>query len=406
MSSITLIHNDGTIDQENFDFNEIVSPQKTFIIPNSTNKMAQIREIMDAFTSGNIPLLYDSAMITSREKGEMLAQSNLEVIHELDDAAALFFTSGTGGNPIGVVKTHKHLNRETHVHTKWLKNEHFEQCLVTVPFFHIYGFLFGLSIPIDMGLDIVTKEDFLPNEIVSLCASKPTLCIINPVFVRAMLRLRDTVNLSQTLFISSSGPLEAKEAQLFEEKYSTRLVQLYGSSETGGIAMRWGGNSVWSLLDNVTITSGEGGALRVESPFVSQLIYDQSFTSIPSPFQTSDLIEIVDGGFNIIGRASELVKIGGKRLSMIEIETFLEKMDGINEALGFVEYHPEQLRGESLTLYLVGDENKIHKTILKKTLHDHFGGIHIESKIVMVQRLEKTSMGKKVRSSMVTHSLK
>ena len=55
-----------------------------------------------------------------------------------------------------------------------------------------------------------------------------------------------------------------------------------------------------------------------------------------------------------------------------------------------------------MTLYLVGDENKIHKTILKKTLHDHFGGIHIESKIVMVQRLEKTAMGKKVRMPLIT----
>jgi acyl-coenzyme A synthetase/AMP-(fatty) acid ligase len=107
-------------------------------------------------------------------------------------------------------------------------------------------------------------------------------------------------------------------------------------------------------------------------------------------------------GFEIIGRCSELVKIGGKRLSILEIETFLEKMEGIVEALGFVEYHPQKLRGESLTLYLVGNETKIHKTLVKKALHDYFGGIHIESKIIMVEKIEKTSMGKKVRVRLVT----
>ncbi|MDD4856411.1 MAG: AMP-binding protein [Sulfuricurvum sp.] len=372
-----------------------------FMILKSTDKMTQIRNIMDAMNVGDIPLLYDKAMTTSREKGEYLAQFTPDVFDELHNAAALFFTSGTSGNPIGVVKTQEHIECEIHAHTRWLEGEYFEQCLVTVPFFHIYGFLFGLALPMEMGLEIVTKDDFLPHEILNLCSSKPTLCVTNPVFVRAMLRLHNNINLSQTLFISSSGPLEAEEAQCFEEKYFTRLIQLYGSSETGGIAIRSGGNSIWTPLDGVSISSDEG-LLCVESPFVSQWIFDQTFTKITSPHRTTDIIEMVDNGFKITGRASELVKIGGKRLSIIEIETFLEKMEGIEEALGFVEYHPQQLRGESLTLYLVGDETKIHKTILKKALHDHFGGIHIESKIMMVEKIQKTAMGKKIRSRLVT----
>ena len=402
---ITILENDGTYLQErlNFDGYGKKSP-KAFLIPDDTNKMRQIQDIMGALREGNIPLLFDGAMSSCVQKGQTLAGENPENFDELESAAALFFTSGTSGNPIGVVKTQAHLQCETLTHKVWLKNETFEQCLVTVPFFHIYGFLFGLSLPLALGLDIVTKEHFLPNEIVNLCASKPTLCITNPVFIRAMLRLREGANLSQTLFISSSGPLEPHEALAFEEKYSTRLTQLYGSSETGGIAIRSGGNSIWTPLDGVSISSDEG-LLCVESPFLSQWVFDQSFTKITSPHRTTDIIESVEGGFKITGRSSELVKIGGKRLSIVEIETFLEKMEGIEEALGFVEYHPQQLRGESLTLYLAGDETKIHKTLLKKALHDHFGGIHIESKIVMVEKIEKTAMGKKIRSRLVTSNV-
>jgi acyl-coenzyme A synthetase/AMP-(fatty) acid ligase len=140
----------------------------------------------------------------------------------------------------------------------------------------------------------------------------------------------------------------------------------------------------------------------VESPFLSEWIYDEKFEKITFPHRTTDVIERSEDGFKIIGRSSELVKIGGKRLSIVEIEMFLEEIDGIKEALGFVEYHPQLLRGETLSLYLVGDETKINKTILKKALHDQFGGIHIESKITMVEKIEKTSIGKKIRSRIIT----
>ena len=77
-------------------------------------------------------------------------------------------------------------------------------------------------------------------------------------------------------------------------------------------------------------------------------------------------------------------------------------MEGIDEALGTVEYHSNTLRGEVLTLSLVGESDKINKTILKKALHDRFGGIHIESKIIMVDSIAKTAMGKKIRTQLIT----
>jgi acyl-coenzyme A synthetase/AMP-(fatty) acid ligase len=399
---IRILQNDGTWIDNALSFSGYgTKVKRELIVPDHTNKMRQIMGIVDALCNGNIPLLFDVAMSSCSHKSQILMQSNVHYFKELESAAALFFTSGTGGNSIGVVKTQAHLQYETSVHKEWLKNEAFQQCLVTVPFFHIYGFLFGLSVPLALGLDIVTKEHFLPNEIINLCLEKSTLCITNPVFIRAMLRLREGVNLSQTLFISSSGPLESFEASAFESKYSTRLIQLYGSSETGGIAIRSGDNSVWKPLDGVNVSSDDG-LLCVESPFLSEWIYDQKFEKITFPHRTTDVIERSEDGFKIIGRSSELVKIGGKRLSIVEIEMFLEEIDGIKEALGFVEYHPQLLRGETLSLYLVGDETKINKTILKKALHDQFGGIHIESKITMVEKIEKTSIGKKIRSRIIT----
>ncbi|MGZ8547267.1 MAG: AMP-binding protein [Sulfuricurvum sp.] len=403
MPSVTVIFNDGCVSQEAVSFAGYGSQNTTrvFVIPDATDKLVQVREIMGALQEGNIPLLFDPTMKSGDEKARMLAQCNPKQYEELEDAAALFFTSGTSGNSIGVIKTSGELEGEIQSHLHWMKEERFEQCLVTVPFFHIYGFLFGLSLPSALNLPIVTKEHFLPNEILALCAQKPTLCITNPVFIRAMLRLNEEITLPDTLFISSSGPLEPHEAQRFEAKYSTRLIQLFGSTETGGIAIRRGGNPVWKPLSGVEI-SCDDGVLAVSSPFVSRSIFDKEFGSLPPLFRTTDLIEMTPEGFKITGRAAELVKIGGKRLSIVEIERFIETMEGIDEALGSIEYHPDTLRGEVLTLCLVGDGDKINKTILKKALHDRFGGIHIESKIVMVESIAKTAMGKKIRTQLMT----
>ncbi len=360
----------------------------------SHDKLKQIKEIIDALNKDNIPILFDHAMHSSAKKAYKIYENNLNMPKNTE---VILFTSGTTGNPIGVLKDQKNIESEVAVHKKWLSKKNLEQCLVTVPFFHIYGFLFGFSIPMAMDMDIITKEHFLPSEILDICSSKPTLCITNPVFIRSMLKMNyNNYTLTDTLFISSSGPLEAYEAEAFEKKYQTTLVQIYGSSETGGIAKREANETLWTPLEDVEISEIDN-ILHVDSAFVSHYIYDEKFIRIEHPFKTTEVVKLKDDKFEITGRVVELVKIGGKRLSIIEIERFLEDMDDIDEALVEALYDPKNIRGETLTVYIISQNPDIDKRFIKQSLHDFFGGVHIECKIILCDTIPKTSLGKKIR---------
>lgn len=401
MPNIIFIDQDNnTYTQEiSLDIQNINNENAVFQILSSSHKMTQLCEITKSISGGNIPILFDDAMSSSKQKGFELSKENVcKYQNELNNAIAILFTSGTSGNPIGVVKTKDNIMDETRVHLDWLKHHIFKQCLVTVPFFHIYGFLFGISIPLALNIDIVTKEHFLPHEIIDICTKKPTLCITSPVFIRSMLRINCDINLEETLFICSSGALESFEAEAFEKMYQTTLVQLYGSTETGGIAIRRHEDIYWHPLDTITLHEHNEGLLQVSSSFISPYIYnDGSFTKISLPFALSDIVEFEKDKFSILGRSGEIAKLGGKRLSLVEIENTLESIDGIDEALVQIEYTPTRLRGETLTLFLVGDEVRVEKVTIKKLLHEYFGGIHVENKIIFIDSIPKTAIGKKIR---------
>lgn len=408
VSKITLIYDDKKVVTKDINIQkDYTQGKRSLAIVTSSDKLEQVKEIVDIINRGEIPILFDHAMHSSSKKAYNIYQNNLSNDPSMpQDTEIILFTSGTTGNPIGVFKNRENIESEVAVHKKWLSKKTFEQCLVTVPFFHIYGFLFGFSIPTAMKMNIITKEHFLPNEILDICSSKPTLCITNPVFIRSMLKMNySNYTLTDTLFISSSGPLEAYEAEAFEKKYQTTLVQIYGSSETGGIAKREANEILWTPLDGVSISEIDN-ILHVDSPFVSRYIYDEKFIRIEHPFKTTEVVKLKDDKFEITGRVVELVKIGGKRLSIIEIERFLEDIDDIDEALVEALYDPKNIRGETLTIYIISQNENIDRRSIKQSLHNFFGGVHIECKIILSDHIAKTSLGKKIRKQLVNKGFK
>jgi acyl-CoA synthetase (AMP-forming)/AMP-acid ligase II len=131
---------------------------------------------------------------------------------------------------------------------------------------------------------------------------------------------------------SSGGPLELEVAQRIAEATGAPPLEIYGSTETGGIAVRQqtAGDEPWQPLSGVALDFAEDGRLAVTSAFVS--------CGEPAPggrarLLTGDRAEPAPGGgFRLRGRADRVVKIAEKRLSLPEMESRLREHPAVEDA--------------------------------------------------------------------------
>ena len=121
---------------------------------------------------------------------------------------------------------------------------------------------------------------------------------------------------------SSGAPLALAHAQLAERLLQAPVIEIYGSTETGGIAQRrQTRRSSWQPLPGVEL-SFQNGSLSLRSPFLEtpQQWWHQPDQAAPA-----------DDGFTLLGRADRLVKIGGKRISLDHVERILTAVEAVSE---------------------------------------------------------------------------
>jgi acyl-coenzyme A synthetase/AMP-(fatty) acid ligase len=314
------------------------------------------------------------------------------------DTKLLFFTSGTTAQPRGALKTKEMIDFEIKAQAEYLTKYDFDSFLVTVPLYHIYGYLFGYAAPKAMGKAVYTKELFMPHNIIDFTAEHKCACITTPVFIKAMLRLDEKKDLSKSIFISSTGALAASEVDDFFEKFGAQIVQIYGSTETGGVGYLERGAKLWHPLSSVSISIDDESKLQINSPYLSRQIFEDTVTELPSPFTTSDIVRLENDGFEILGRSFELLKIGGKRVSVLEIESAIEAHPHITEAQ-VIPIRADGLKDERIEILVVGEiDEKELINFASKTLKELYSEIKINAKCRKVEALEKTFNGKKKRS--------
>jgi fatty-acyl-CoA synthase len=163
---------------------------------------------------------------------------------ELDEntAAAMCYTSGTTGNPKGVVYTH----RSTFLHSfatcagfAWALSEH-DKVLMIVPMFHANAW--GLPYAAWMaGSDVIMPSRFLQAE--PLCrliaAERPTFSGAVPTIWADILRHAEsnTVDLSSLRAVACGGSAVPRSLmERFEERHGVRIIQAWGMTETSPIA--------------------------------------------------------------------------------------------------------------------------------------------------------------------------
>ncbi len=399
-----IVHNDDltintySLEKNNF-YNKELENHLGYI--SSDKKALNALKIIEAYYSNSKVILFDhtNKVIENKLKAlnipEYKTSFNEKTIFDKKDFSMIFFTSGSTGEPVGALKTKEHLENEIKISSKLLEKYKIKRVIVTVPFIHIYGTLMGIIYPLYNNIDIVLKQHFLPNDLLNLIEEN-SLIITTPLYIKALNKISSQKDLRTSVFISSTGPLDAQNAKEFSQKFNTNVIQIFGSTETGGIAYKYNDEELWTPFESVEISTNKDNELKIQSSFVSKTIFEKEFKDINSQLQTFDYIELIDNKFKLIGRSSQILKIAGKRYSTIQIEQLLEEHKDISKALVFVCNKDSSLKDESLDITIESKKEFSTKEI-KEYLKHNLSNLKFSIKLKVVDKIPTSSVGKKLK---------
>jgi len=252
-------------------------------------------------------------------------QSNFSV----REGRLALYTSGSTGAPKRVEKTLAQLAREVeNLHALWGGTLERVCVLSTVPHYHIYGLLFRVLWPLTAGrpADEATCAD--PLQLRSLAQERgPYVLVSTPAHLA---RFPELLPLGEwrrpEMIFSSGGPLDVQSAARYREAFGAAPYEVFGSTETGGVAWRSRDGSAledaWTPFPGIGIALGHDGALRLDSPYLAE-----------RDWRMDDAAELLpDGRFLLRGRLDRVVKVEGKRLSLPQLEQLLAKHEWVSAA--------------------------------------------------------------------------
>ncbi len=238
----------------------------------------------------------------------------------------VLFTSGTTGEPQPVAKTMGQLDRElASLEAAFGGRLGAAPVFGTVSHQHIYGLLFRVLWPLSAGRPFAPARKVYNEELVVL-GPEPLVLVASPAHLKRLPPNQDWASLRAGLraVFSSGGPLAPDAALDVRTLWDQAAIEVFGSTETGGIAWRapGGEQAPWTPLPGVQWTLDEG-RLCIRSPHLA----DGGW------LQTSDRAEAApDGGFLLRGRADRIVKIEERRVSLGAIEAALLASGLVDEA--------------------------------------------------------------------------
>jgi len=212
-----------------------------------------------------------------------------------------FFTSGSSAAPQAI----SHLAADLSHEVEWFARHLFgsrKRILLAVPSQHIYGFLFGVLLPTKLNCTTLSLTTQPPQAALAL-AQPGDLIVAQPLWWDQALRgqarfAQDVLGLTSTM----RAP-DALFAHL-RERGLAGLIDIYGSTETGGIGWREAAGA-YRLLDWLTQV----------------------------PNNAPDQIEMLDARTFVLGaRADRVVQVAGVNVSLDQVERVLARFAGVETA--------------------------------------------------------------------------
>jgi fatty-acyl-CoA synthase len=350
---------------------------------------------------------------------------------EVDErqAAALCYTSGTTGNPKGVLYSHRSIS--LHSMGTLMKDStglsSSDRVLAVVPMFHAnaWGLPHGAALA---GADLVLPDRFLGAEPLAklIAEERPTLMGCVPTIFLDLLRYADAhpeVDLSSLNNAACGGSAVPKQLMKdFEERHGVRIFQAWGMTETSPVATysrpleREHDDAYWDDRAKqgrplpwveLRLVDGEGGEvpwdgestgeIEVRGPWVASRYFrdesgDEKFDS--GWLRTGDIAAVDEKGFvQITDRAKDVIKSGGEWISSVELENEVMSHPDVIEA-AVIAKPDERWAERPLCCVVLRDGASTTAEDLLEHLRGRVAKWWLPDEFAFVEEVPKTSVGK------------
>ncbi len=299
--------------------------------------------------------------------------------------AAIVFTSGSTGTPLPYRKTWGRLARcvRDGAPRLGLLDGRSHTLIGTVPAQHMYGFESTVLLALVSGNAFSAERPFYPADIAAAISAvpRPRVLITTPVHLRAL--LASAVELPPLdLTVSATAPLGQDLAREVEAKFHTTLLEIYGSTETGQIAMRRAAlTAAWRLWPGVRLKI-MGDQVFAHGGHVEQL----------TPM--CDVIELIgEEEFLLHGRTADLVNVAGKRSSFDYLNAQLNAIPGVIDGVFFLRDGATGPTGVA-RLGAVVVAPTLSVAALIEHLRRRIDAVFLPRPLIIVERLPRNATGK------------
>jgi acyl-CoA synthetase (AMP-forming)/AMP-acid ligase II len=354
-----------------------------------------------------------------------------------DDEALIVYTSGTTGNPKGVVLTQYNLMADAKGISQWHGITNATRMMCVLPIHHVNGTIVTLVTPMYAGGSVVLNQKFqsdyfferIEKEKVHIVSVVPTLL----AFLLEYYKDHPLIPIPRSLrhIICGAGPLTVELGEQFEERFGIRIVHGYGLSETTCYSCylpkdisdeehkKWMRNYGFpsigvALPQNEMMIADENGKELAPSErgeiairgFNVMKYYDNNEAANASTFSygwfrsgDEGFYELDEKGnkyFFITGRLKELIIRGGVNLSPLEIDEVINRCPGVK--IGISVGFENDFYGEEVGAYVQKEDPSLSEDALIAHCKEHLPFAKVPKVVIFGDNVPVTSTGKYQRN--------
>lgn len=308
-----------------------------------------------------------------------------------DDLAAILYTSGTTGNPKGVMCPHRYFSSIGQTIAQWLNLTREDRLLTLLPLFHMNAQTTSTMGSLALGASLILLDGFNPGTFwKDVCSYGATVFNYLGSMMPVLIKLPVTSEEKEhQLRLAVGAQADPNLIETYEKRWNLSIIELYGMTEIGGTCNPIEGKRIGScglpfsgheirIVDDQCkeLPTGETGEISVRGPSMT-LGYWRNPGETEKTYRegwvlTGDMGYLDKDGFlYFVARKKDIIRRSGENISAVEVENVVMCHPKIVEAAAVPV--PDPVRDEEVKVYIVLQEGETPETVPPKEIVEWCG---------------------------------